>query len=121
MDGDRVLAIAHRLVELNRQKRFDGVDRSVEADTGRYVDPARWDREKTQIFGREPQLVGLGADIPNPSDYWAFDFAGIPVVLVRGQDGVARAFVNACRHRGTAIARERGNAGGRFLCPYHHW
>jgi phenylpropionate dioxygenase-like ring-hydroxylating dioxygenase large terminal subunit len=121
MDGDRVLRLGHRLAELNRQKRFDSVDHSVEADTGRYIDPDRWQREKDRIFRREPQLIGLGADIPEPGDYWAFDFAGMPVVIVRGPDRVARAFVNACRHRGTAFAYGRGKGADRFLCPYHHW
>jgi len=121
MDGDRVLRLGHRLAELNRQKRFDAVDRSVEADTSRYIDPGRFALEKDRIFRRVPQLIGLGADIAEPGDYWAFDFAGMPVVIVRGPDRVARAFVNSCRHRGTAVAFGRGNNSGRFLCPYHHW
>ena len=37
MDGDRVLRLGHRLAELNRQKRFDSVDHSVEAETARYA------------------------------------------------------------------------------------
>src|SRR6201991_1824384 len=121
MDGHRVLRLGHRLAELNRQKRFDSVDNSVEADTSRYIDRDRFTLEKDRIFKREPQLIGLGADIPEPGDYWAFDFAGMPVVVVRGPDRLARGFVNSCRHRGTAIAEGRGNSAGRFLCPYHHW
>ena len=121
MDGDRVLGIGKRLAQLNREQRFDSVGHSVEADTSRYIDPVRWEREKTRIFKREPQLVGLGADIPEPGDYWAFDLADIPVVVVRGTDRVARGFINSCRHRGTAVARGRGKSGGRLLCPYHHW
>jgi len=121
MDGDRVLGLGRRLVALNREKRFDSVDHSVEADTSRYVDPERLNQEKARIFAHEPQLVGLGADIPEPGDYWAFDFAGMPVVVVRGADKVARGFINACRHRGTAFAHGRGNSSGRLLCPYHHW
>ena len=121
MNAERVLQVGRRLAELNREKRFDSVDHGIEADTARYVDPDRWVLEKTRIFGREPQLVGLGADIPEPGDYWAFDLAGRPVVVVRGADGVARGFINACRHRGTAFAYGRGKSGGRFMCPYHHW
>jgi nitrite reductase/ring-hydroxylating ferredoxin subunit len=121
MDGDRVLNIGKRLAQLNREQRFDSVDHSIEAETSRYIDPVRLEQEKSRIFRREPQLVGLGADIPEPGDYWAFDLAGTPVVIVRGADGVARGFVNACRHRGTAVATGRGKSSGRLLCPYHHW
>jgi Rieske 2Fe-2S family protein len=45
------------------------------------------------------------------------------VVLVRGDDGVLRAFYNVCRHRGhelvpcdAAVARR-----GAIHCPYHAW
>jgi nitrite reductase/ring-hydroxylating ferredoxin subunit len=39
---------------------------------------------------------------------------------VRGKDGVAHAFLNACRHRGVKIAEGCGHAKG-FTCPYHGW
>lgn len=123
MDGeDVILRLSHRLATLNREKRFDGVNHVVVARTARYVDRGRWELEKDKIFRREPQLIGLSADIPEPGDYSAFDLAGQPVVAVRGPDGRARGFVNSCRHRGTAFAYGRSKAvGARFLCPYHHW
>jgi len=121
MDVEIVLSLGRRLVELNEVKAFDSVPYSVEADTARYVDSKRWDLEKTEIFGRLPQLVGLSADVAEPGDYWAFQFAGKPVVLVRGSDGFVRGFVNACRHRGTAFAEGRGKAAKQFVCPYHAW
>jgi nitrite reductase/ring-hydroxylating ferredoxin subunit len=122
MHAAKVIEIGRRLVELNTSKHFDSVDHSVEKDTSCYTDPDRWNLEKTRIFAREPQLIGLSADIAKPGDYWSFDFAGTPVVVVRGADGIARGFINSCRHRGTAFAFGRGKVtGGRFLCPYHHW
>ena len=121
MDDAAILRLASRLVELNQAKRFDQVDHSVEVATSRYVDADRWAQEKARIFAREPQLVGLGADIPAPGDYSAFELAGTPVFLVRGKDGVARGFVNSCRHRGTAIVQGRGTVAGPLMCPYHNW
>src|SRR5581483_2638155 len=121
MDTEIVVALGRRLVELNTVKSFDGVPYSVEADIARYVDRERWELEKVKIFNRLPQLVGLSADVPEPGDYWAFQFAGKPVVLVRGPDGIVRGFVNACRHRGTAFADGRGKATKQFVCPYHAW
>jgi len=33
---------------------------------------------------------------------------------------VARAFLNACRHRGVSLAEGCGHGAG-FVCPYHGW
>jgi len=40
--------------------------------------------------------------------------------VVRGDDGVVRAFRNACRHRGMPVAEGSGCARA-FNCPYHAW
>jgi Rieske 2Fe-2S family protein len=44
-----------------------------------------------------------------------------PLIVVRGRDGVLRAFHNVCRHRGTAVAEEPCGKVVRFQCPYHSW
>ncbi len=40
--------------------------------------------------------------------------------MIRGSDGVLRAFANFCRHRGSTLAEGQGNAS-RLVCPYHAW
>jgi phenylpropionate dioxygenase-like ring-hydroxylating dioxygenase large terminal subunit len=50
----------------------------------------------------------------------ARDAAGTPLLAVRGSDGRARAFRNACRHRGTQLANGSGCAKA-FVCRYHGW
>ena len=116
-----VLNAANRLSELARDNKFDTVDEAIEVDPSRYTDQARWHAEKRLIFAREPQLVGLTGDVPEPGDYAAFEMAGMPVFIKRGKDGVVRGFVNACRHRGAAVVSGRGSGGKLILCPYHHW
>jgi choline monooxygenase len=44
----------------------------------------------------------------------------VPVVVVRGQDGQLRGFVNVCRHRGHLVATESG-CRETLQCPYHAW
>ena len=85
-----------------------------------YVDPERFEREKRGIFRRVPLMLAPGCEIPRPGDYKTMDIAGVPILLVRGADGEARAFLNACTHRGAAVARGCGSAA-RFVCPYHGW
>ena len=44
-----------------------------------------------------------------------------PVIVVRGADGVIRAFLNACRHRGMRVCRADEGNTSFFRCPYHAW
>src|SRR5581483_12301633 len=45
-----------------------------------------------------------------------------PIVLVRGDDMVVRAFFNTCQHRGAPlVSTPSGNTGRRLVCPYHAW
>lgn len=47
---------------------------------------------------------------------------GESLVIVRGRDGVARAFHNVCRHRGSPLrTAESGRVRGTLSYPYHAW
>ena len=96
-----------------------------------YTDPAILALEKTRIFHRSWQLVGtlsqpcggrngVPLTIADPETYFSFDLVGEPVVVVRDQAGVLRAFSNVCRHRAGPIAE---GAGCRKVlnCAYHGW
>ncbi len=85
-----------------------------------YTDPRMLDLELTELFGREWVCVGRLEEVSQPGDYLTFDVANEPVVVVHGEDGVVRALANVCRHRGTRIASQAGNAR-HFVCPYHQW
>ena len=86
-----------------------------------YYDPAIFDAEVARIFRRVPLLLAVTAEMAKPGDFKTIDAAGVPVLISRGQDGVARAFVNSCSHRGTAVATETHGNARRFVCPYHGW
>jgi choline monooxygenase len=49
------------------------------------------------------------------------EIAGEPVLAVRGQDGVLRAFYNVCRHHAAAVATSPCGHTQLFRCPYHGW
>jgi len=73
------------------------------------------------VFGGSWQYVAPAAWVAAPKDFITVVVAEEPVLVVRGQDNVLRAFSNVCRHRATPLACvERGNAGV-FRCPYHGW
>lgn len=68
-----------------------------------------------------PLLVALSCDIPAPGDYVTHSIVGRPLLIVRGDDGEARVFLNICRHRGAALTTESCGHKGTFVCPYHAW
>ena len=44
------------------------------------------------------------------------------VVVIGGEDGRPRAFLNVCRHRGARVVTEpEGRVKRRLRCPYHAW
>ena len=85
-----------------------------------YTSRAFYEREVERIFRREWNFIGRADRIPNHGDYFTGEFAGVPLVVVRGRDGAVRAFSNVCRHRGARIMSGEGNAKS-FRCPYHSW
>lgn len=86
-----------------------------------YTDDAIFAEEKTQIFRRIWHLACHESEIPNPFDFRAIDFAGLPILIARGEDGTVRSFINACSHRGAKIVHQPAGNAKRFTCFYHLW
>lgn len=76
--------------------------------------------EEMEIFKRLPMVYCPSAALASNGAYVARTLAGVPLVAVRGNDGVVRTFHNACRHRGMMLAEGEGKVGA-FVCPYHAW
>ena len=92
-----------------------------EVDRRIYSDPAIFEREMEQIFGRAWLFLCHESQIPEPGDFFASVMGRDNVLVVRQKDGSIRAMLNTCAHRGNAVCRaEEGNAKG-FLCTYHGW
>ena len=85
-----------------------------------YTDQAWLDQELNTLFKDYPLFMGLSCVIAEAGDYVSLEHATVPILLVRGDDGIARAFVNMCSHRGAPVAHGCGRAPG-FTCPYHAW
>jgi carnitine monooxygenase subunit len=78
--------------------------------------------EMSELFLTHWQIAGHVNDIPNAGDYLTFDIGPERSVMVRGDDGVVRAFHNLCRHRGSRVAPdERGHCKNALVCPFHGW
>jgi glycine betaine catabolism A len=87
-----------------------------------YVSGERLLAEQQVLFRRYPVAVGHASEIASPGDFITHDATGIPIVVVRDRGGSVRAFVNACRHRGSRLVGEPcGHHKKAFVCPYHAW
>lgn len=84
-----------------------------------YRDHELFERE-LQLLHRTPLVGAASCQLPGPHDYLVRDLIGTSVLVVRGGDGRARAFLNYCRHRGASPAHGCGTTR-RFTCPYHAW
>jgi carnitine monooxygenase subunit len=86
----------------------------------RYVDPIQFEVELERIWRRVPLVLAWSAELPAPGSYVATTVIDVPVLLIRGDDGCVRGFVNTCSHRGAQVVAGCGSAR-RFTCPYHAW
>ncbi len=84
-----------------------------------YTDPSRLTVE-LDLLRRVPVPFCPSAALSEPGSFVAQEAAGVPLLAVRGRDGQARVFRNACRHRSTALAEGTGCARS-FVCPFHGW
>jgi len=88
-----------------------------------YFDPGHHQLEMTRIWYRNWIYVCRSSDIGTARTFRTLEVGDQSILVVRGEDRVARAFHNTCRHRGAALCR---TAEGRFsaagiVCPYHSW
>jgi phenylpropionate dioxygenase-like ring-hydroxylating dioxygenase large terminal subunit len=86
-----------------------------------YYDADRWRLEMDRIFRRVPLVLAFSVELAAANSYKALDVMGTPVLLVRGDDGELRSFVNMCSHRGAIVVEDGKGVSRRFSCPYHAW
>ncbi|OBG28764.1 SRPBCC family protein [Mycobacterium sp. 852002-51057_SCH5723018] len=84
-----------------------------------YVDPSRF-ADELRVLRAFPSGYLPSAAIPHRGDHVERATCGVPLFAVRGRDGRARVFRNACRHRGLALVEGAG-CSHALVCRYHGW
>jgi phenylpropionate dioxygenase-like ring-hydroxylating dioxygenase large terminal subunit len=113
-----------KLVSIIAENRTDRAEAPLPLHKSIYTSPARNAAEMEHIFHNEPLVAGLTGDIPTAGDCLVFDSAGPSILVLRGKDGVARAFLNMCTHRGAKLVEEQEPWSGprpKLACPFHAW
>lgn len=92
-----------------------------------YTPPASWythprflEIEKETVFRNHWLVVGRSDQVAEIGSYFTSSHMGRPIVVVRDEAHVLRAFYNVCSHHGTCVARGEGKTEG-LVCPYHGW
>src|SRR5918994_2496558 len=85
-----------------------------------YSDPAVLRLERDRIFRRAWQYAGRADQAAERGSFFTCDAGGIPIVVVRDDEGTLRAFLNVCRHRGSLVCEGEGRRE-TLQCPYHAW
>jgi choline monooxygenase len=106
---DRIEALAQRPLEA-----------ALAMPPGMYHDPGIAALEQDRIFRRDWQCAGRAESIPDKGDWFSWQIADQPVLVVRDSKGAVRAHANVCRHRMTRLMEGQGNCR-RIVCPYHAW
>jgi phenylpropionate dioxygenase-like ring-hydroxylating dioxygenase large terminal subunit len=80
-----------------------------------------FDLEKTRIFMRSWHLVAHVNEVKEPGSYVTHELFDQSILVLRGKDGVLRAFHNVCQHRGNRLVNDRRGRVGMVTCGYHAW
>jgi phenylpropionate dioxygenase-like ring-hydroxylating dioxygenase large terminal subunit len=87
----------------------------------RYTSTDIYQREIDKLFRGLPLIAGHSSEL-QAGQVLAHDGYGVPILLSRDKDGVVRAHLNVCRHRGTRLVESNtAIAKNSIVCPYHGW
>lgn len=116
----------HVLEALAREDVRDGVPADYpdlpDLPIARYTSEEYYRAELDTVWRRSWLFAGHDSELPEPGSYRVLDVPFAPVLLVRGNDGKVRAFINACRHRGAPVAQGcSGKVRRHLVCGFHSW
>ncbi|MEI8001753.1 MAG: aromatic ring-hydroxylating dioxygenase subunit alpha [Actinomycetes bacterium] len=87
----------------------------------RYLSAEFAARELERLWPRVWQVACSVDHVAEPGDYYEHRIGDLSVLVVRGADGVLRAFQNVCRHRANLLCTGSGQGLTELRCGYHRW
>jgi phenylpropionate dioxygenase-like ring-hydroxylating dioxygenase large terminal subunit len=93
----------------------------VRIPVARYTTATFAEAEQERLWPRVWQFACSLDHVSQAGDFYEHRIGPLSVLIVRGDDGVLRAFQNVCRHRGSAICEGAGDGLVELRCPFHRW
>ncbi len=118
---EQLIEMARHNMRCVQEQRIEQTADVLRVPGRRYYDEARWRLEIDRVFRRMPLMLAMSCELKDPGDFKTLEVAGVPVLMLRDQNGEARAYINSCSHRGAVVVREERGNRRRFSCPYHAW
>lgn len=121
MQRETQISLLEELLGLQQGKALF-LDEQVSGNaTDCYWQDKRFDREQQALFRKLPLIAAHASELAGAGSFIRRQIAGRPLLIIRGDDGSVRAFLNVCRHRGTRLVSAESGCRQRFSCPYHAW
>jgi choline monooxygenase len=95
--------------------------RPTRVSAERYYSPAFAQLEVQRMWPKVWQVACTVDHVAEPGDYFEYRCGPYSVLIIRGDDGVLRAFQNVCRHRGNSLCAGAGSDLRELRCGYHGW
>lgn len=96
------------------------IDAGFLLPTSWYGDETIFKQELKHIHRKAWHFAAHTGELKAPGDVHVMNLAGVPIVLVKGDDQAIRGFINICRHRGHPVVAASGNQL-QLRCPFHGW
>ena len=120
-DRNKLIDLARRLLDHNLNGTTDQADDIMVKSVSDYIDYDIIKSEVDKIFYDHPVPKALSAELKENNSYKATKAIDTPLLITRGEDGVVRAFINICKHRGAPVCPEGIGKKSKFNCTYHGW
>lgn len=86
-----------------------------------YFDADIYALECRRVFGGAWLVAARLDQLAGPGDFATIEIAGEPIVVLRDEQGMLRAFHNVCRHRAAQVMNAPCGHATKLRCRYHGW
>jgi phenylpropionate dioxygenase-like ring-hydroxylating dioxygenase large terminal subunit len=112
--------ITKRLIEFVDSRTTDYAPSTLVVASDTFFDLGHLRRE-VEFVKTMPMVLAHSSELSQPGSFVTADCSGVPVLVVRQDDGSVKAFSNVCRHRGATVENQPVGRRKMFSCPYHRW
>jgi Rieske 2Fe-2S family protein len=103
------------------QRTIVPLERATMLPGAAFTDPAVLDWELANLFRGGWICAGHIDQVRERGQFVNVEAGGESVLVVADEDGLPRAFLNTCRHRGARLVDVPEGTLRRLQCPYHAW